>query len=75
MDKTTVILNIYDDLLEGKVINMCSYCVDYGISVPTFYRYMNVIRNHAMERRGVDIICSKEKSGYFMDTTYHTIKN
>ena len=74
MNKTTVILNIYEDLLEGKIINMCECCVVYGISVPTFYRYLNVIRNHAMERHGREILCSQEKSGYFMERTCLTIK-
>ena len=75
MNKTIVILNIYEDLLEGKVINMCECCVLYGISVPTFYRYLNVIRNYAMERHGREIVCDHEKFGYFMETACRTIKN
>jgi len=64
MDRTIVILNMYDDLLEDKEVNINRWCADYGISVSTFYRYIAVLREYVWEKRKQEIVYDQKINSY-----------
>lgn len=64
MEKSIVILNMYDDLLEGKEVNINRFCADYGMSVSTFYRYITVLREYVWEKSKQEIIYNPRKNSY-----------
>jgi len=64
MDRTIVILNMYDDLLEDKEVNINRWCADYGISVSTFYRYIAVLREYVWEKLKQEIVYDQKINSY-----------
>jgi len=53
MKKSIIILNIYDDLLSGKIVDATICCERYDISIATFYRYITVIRHFVKEKNRI----------------------
>lgn len=43
-NKSIIILQLYRDLLSGKGISVNECLDDYGLSLSTFYRYMDTLR-------------------------------
>ncbi|MBQ8884994.1 MAG: hypothetical protein IJY62_01275 [Clostridia bacterium] len=64
MNKSYVILCMYEDLIGGKTLRIKDCQTEYSVSVPTFRRYIALLREYFAERRAVDIVYDKEAGGY-----------
>ena len=63
MKKSCVLLYLCDDLKNGKKIHIESCCMEYDISVPTFRRYVAMLRNFFWEKyRRAIVYVSAEKA-------------
>ena len=67
MNKTTIVLCIYDDLLNGNKINSGICRKSYGISETTFYRYISIIRAHIWESQMIDVVFDVKKQTYLLE--------
>ena len=67
MNKTTIVLCIYDDLLNGIKINSGICRKSYGISETTFYRYISIIRAHIWESQMIDVVFDVKKQTYLLE--------
>lgn len=67
MNKTTIVLCIYDDLLNGIKINSGICRKSYGISETTFYRYISIIRAHFWESQMIDVVFDVKKQTYLLE--------
>ncbi len=56
MRKDFILLSMYDKFSQGKTIRVDSCCVEYAISVPTFHRYLAVLRTYFAEVYAKEIV-------------------
>ena len=66
MTKVKRVLIMYEILKEGKEINLETFCNEYKISVPTFRRYMCLIRDFLWEKNLQEVVYDKNKKAYFI---------
>ncbi len=66
MTKAKKVLNMYDALIRGEEIKMQSFCSEHKISLPTFRRYMSLVRNFLWEKHLKDVVYDKEKLSYYI---------
>lgn len=64
MNKSYIILQMYDALRLGACIKIRDCCGVYGISVSTFRRYMAFLRAYFSEMYGLDIVYDAYLSSY-----------
>ncbi|MBQ8884993.1 MAG: hypothetical protein IJY62_01270 [Clostridia bacterium] len=67
MEKSYVILCMYEELLKGNPLCIDNCLVEYRISVPTFRRYLALLREFFAERHGADIRYDKTEKGYYLE--------
>lgn len=66
MNKSYTLLKMYDDLKSGKPIKIGECCASYGISVPTFRRYMSFLRAYFCEIYSLDVIYDSGLFAYYL---------
>ena len=59
MVKSYAVLCMYDALNSGRDIRLEESCNKYGISAPTFRRYISLLRAFLMEKRGQELVYEK----------------
>ncbi len=64
MNKSYVILQMYDSLRSGQGIAIKDCCNVYRISVATFRRHIAFLRDYVMEASGREIIYDASLSRY-----------
>lgn len=64
MNKTSAVLRLYDEFRQGRTVCIDECCNSYGISVPTFRRYLALLREYFMECHAHDIIYDPMKMSY-----------
>ena len=55
MNKSYVLLCLYEKLQSGKGIQIETCCKEFGISVPTFRRYISILRDFFWEKHNSEI--------------------
>lgn len=66
MNKSYVLLRMYDKLKNGKFISLNDCCTEYGISVPTFRRYVAFLREYFSEVYAKEIVYDSENMFYIL---------
>lgn len=66
MKKTAAVLWLYDEFGQGRSIGIGECCCELGISVPTFRRYIALLRAYFMEKHGRDIVYDTLKKAYVL---------
>ena len=66
MNKSYVLLRLYDEFLSGKNIKIYDCCREYGISVSTFRRYMCFLRGYFSEIYGGEIVYDSKILSYYL---------
>ena len=64
MQKSVIVLFMYEDLLNGKTVTIKEYCEKFNISSSTFYRYILTIREYLWESKLKEVIYDVKKHGY-----------
>ena len=64
--KTYAVLSLYQDLIEGKKLNIYGVCNDYKISLSTFHRYIAIIREFLWERKKQEVVYDKVGKFYYI---------
>ena len=64
MNKSYVLLRMYDDLRLGKKLTINGCCTEYHISVSTFRRYMAFLRGYFWEAYAQEIIYDSFSTEY-----------
>lgn len=64
MNKSYILLRLYDKFREGKKLKIVECCDEYGISVSTFRRYIAFLREYFSEYDGREIIYISESAEY-----------
>lgn len=69
MNKSMIILDMYDDLVEGRLVSAEDCCVKYDISISSFYRYLTTVREYIRVRRNHTLKYDKKTKAYrYADT-------
>jgi len=63
-NKSKIILKLYDDLVEHKRVNINEFRDKYGVSISTFYRYMNTVREYVAENLFLSVIYDTRTESY-----------
>lgn len=63
-NKSKIILKLYDDLVEHKRVNINEFRDKYGVSISTFYRYMNTVREYVAENLFLNIAYDARTESY-----------
>ncbi len=58
MNKSYIVLRLYDKFKEGKKVKINECCGEYNISVSTFRRYIAFLRGYFNEFYGQEIVYS-----------------
>lgn len=66
MNKSYVLLKMYDAIRTDEGIKIVACCNTYGISVATFRRYMAFLRAYFMETLGREIIYDAARALYIL---------
>ena len=56
MEKTYVILKMYDSLMAGEEIKLVDTMANYGISIATFRRYVSFLRYYFLSVYGRELV-------------------
>lgn len=64
MNKSYILLRMYDALSKGRKLRINECCGEYDISVSTFRRYMAFLRNYFAEFYAKDIVYIPETAEY-----------
>ena len=64
MNKCYVVLDMYERLKSGEMIFLNKSCTEYGISEPTFRRYLSNLRNFFCEKQAMEIVYVPKFKGY-----------
>lgn len=56
MNKSYVLLRMYDELREGAGIRLTGWCAEYKLSVATFRRYIAFLRGYFIGTTGEEIV-------------------
>lgn len=66
MNKSYVLLRMYDKLRSEKPLRINEACTEYEISVSTFRRYMAFLRGYFGEIYGQEIVYDAVTAKYFL---------
>ena len=66
MNKSYVLLRMYDFLNEGKEIRINDCCGEYDLSLSTFRRYIAFLRGYCGEMYGKEIVYDPEREVYVL---------
>ena len=66
MLKSYVVLRLYDAFMKGEPVEIETCCTAYNISVPTFRRYIALLRDYFIEEYNYDLLYSKSKNYYYL---------
>lgn len=66
-DKCMVVLDMYEALLSGEGIDKKEYIEKYNISIPTFCRYILVVRRFFAERKGEKLVYRRIYNRYYLE--------
>ena len=64
MEKSIIILFIYDNLINGKSVNAGTCMKKFNISLSTFYRYINTLRAFVWEKNLSEIVYDAKNMTY-----------
>ena len=64
MKKAKKVLYLYDSLKNGEEIQMLNFCNEYKVSIPTFRRYMSLIRDFLWEKYLEQVVYDRFKKIY-----------
>ena len=64
MNKSYAILTMSERLRKGELIYIGETCIEFNISVPTFRRYMSMLRNFFWDTDLIEIEYNITKKGY-----------
>lgn len=64
MEKSYIILDMYDKLCAGEGLKIDECLSQYGISVPTFRRYIAFLRFYFAQKKGKDIVYKSKTAEY-----------
>ena len=64
MNKSYILLRMYDDLRLGKKVAINECCTEFKISVSTFRRYMAFLRAYFAEVYAQEIVYDAEHTEY-----------
>ncbi len=62
--KPYAVLCMYDALLGGEYLTVADGCIKFGISVPTFRRYIAALKKHLGERCGLRLRYDRAGKAY-----------
>lgn len=65
-DKSVIILDMYDLLISGGSVKKNELIAKYEISIPTFFRYITLLRHFLRSRHGKDIVYNRKEKIYFI---------
>ncbi len=69
MNKCYAVLCMCEDLTKGKTLTIENCLTEYEISVPTFRRYISLLRMYFAERHSTELIYDKNLKGYRLEKT------
>ncbi len=69
MQKTKIVLALYALLKDGEQISLEGFCNEHQISVPTFRRYMSLVREFVWEKHLEEIVYDKDKKVYVIKSS------
>ncbi|MBQ4268094.1 MAG: hypothetical protein IJB97_00420 [Clostridia bacterium] len=64
MNKSIVVLAMYDRLADGRNLKLEQCIAEYRISLPTFRRYLALLRDYCLEAHGREIVYDKMEKCY-----------
>ena len=67
MEKSIIILYIYDRLLNGRSVTASECMARFGISLSTFYRYVNTVRAFLWEKACKEICYDPKTTSYYIE--------
>ena len=67
MSKCYAVLCMCEDLTKGKILMIENCLSEYEISVPTFRRYISLLRIYFAERCCMELIYDKQLKGYRLE--------
>ena len=68
MNKSYILLRLYDQFRTGKRVKITECCQEYDISISTFRRYIAFLREYFNEFFGHEIIYMPQTSEYMLNT-------
>lgn len=66
MNKSYVLLLMYDWLRKGKSVRITECCQEFEISVSTFRRYIAFLRTYFMQEYGKEIVYDPKEEKYLL---------
>ena len=66
MSKSYVVLHLYDAFTKGEPVTVEKCCKAYDISIPTYRRYIALLRDYFMEEYNYEIVYSKSRNTYYL---------
>lgn len=66
MNKSYVLLRMYDELREGAGIRLTGWCAEYKLSVATFRRYIAFLRGYFVGVTGAEIVYDSVNEMYVL---------
>ncbi|MBO5866450.1 MAG: hypothetical protein J6Q55_00150 [Clostridia bacterium] len=70
MTKSYAVLQMYDSLLEGKTLNIADCMANYNISVPTFRRYISLLRAFLVEQHAISLLYDRSNGTYYLEKPF-----
>ena len=67
MNKCYAVLCMCEDLMKEKTLTIENCLAEYAISVPTFRRYISLLRMYFAERHSTELIYDKNLKGYRLE--------
>lgn len=64
MEKTKKVLLLYQLLKSGQAVKIDAFCNEYKISIPTFRRYLSLVRDFMWETSLEEIVYDINKKAY-----------
>lgn len=66
MNKSYVLLRMYDELRGGMGIRLNEWCAEYNLSVSTFRRYIAFLRGYFVGVTGAEIVYDSVNEMYVL---------
>ena len=67
MNKSYAVLCMCEDLMKGKTLTIENCLAEYAVSVPTFRRYISLLRMYFAERHSTELVYDKKVKGYRLE--------
>lgn len=68
MNKSYILLRMYDQFRTGKKVEIAACCQEYDISISTFRRYIAFLRGYFNEFYGREIVYLPQTAEYVLIT-------